>query len=112
MAIVQGFAADAIRGAVVARAGSVGIHGDRLCHEPSTVLHGVPHIAAWLPHCRPGGSCQNQSHTIGSASSAVFARPWAQVMDGDLLKVVSWYDNEWGYSCRTADLIAKIGKFN
>ena len=27
-----------------------------------------------------------------------------------LLKVVSWYDNEWGYSCRTVDLIAKFGK--
>jgi glyceraldehyde 3-phosphate dehydrogenase len=31
-------------------------------------------------------------------------------MDGNMLKIVSWYDNEWGYSCRTADLIAKIGK--
>jgi glyceraldehyde 3-phosphate dehydrogenase len=28
---------------------------------------------------------------------------------GDLVKIVSWYDNEWGYSSRTADLIAKIG---
>ena len=27
---------------------------------------------------------------------------------GKLLKVVSWYDNEWGYSCRTVDLIAKL----
>jgi glyceraldehyde 3-phosphate dehydrogenase len=35
---------------------------------------------------------------------------WTQVMDGNLLKVVSWYDNEWGYSCRTVDLIAKVGK--
>jgi glyceraldehyde 3-phosphate dehydrogenase len=25
--------------------------------------------------------------------------------------VLSWYDNEWGYSCRTVDLIARIGKF-
>jgi glyceraldehyde 3-phosphate dehydrogenase len=32
-------------------------------------------------------------------------------MDGNMLKVVSWYDNEWGYSCRTADLVAKMGKF-
>jgi len=29
---------------------------------------------------------------------------------GDLLKVVTWYDNEWGYSCRTADLAAKLAK--
>lgn len=29
---------------------------------------------------------------------------------GDLVKVVTWYDNEWGYSCRTADLAAKMAK--
>ncbi len=49
---------------------------------------------------------------IGDPHSSIFAAPWTQVMDGNMLKVVSWYDNEWGYSCRTADLIAKIGKFN
>ena len=47
---------------------------------------------------------------IGDSHSSIFAADWTQVMDGNLLKVVSWYDNEWGYSCRTADLIAKIGK--
>jgi glyceraldehyde 3-phosphate dehydrogenase len=31
-------------------------------------------------------------------------------MQGDMVKVVSWYDNEWGYSCRTADLVARVGK--
>ncbi len=29
--------------------------------------------------------------------------------NGNLVKVFSWYDNEWGYSCRLADLVAKIG---
>lgn len=48
---------------------------------------------------------------IGDPHSSIFAAPWTQVLDGNLLKVVSWYDNEWGYSCRTADLIARIGKF-
>jgi glyceraldehyde 3-phosphate dehydrogenase len=47
---------------------------------------------------------------IGDPHSSIFVPHWTQVMDGDMLKVVSWYDNEWGYSCRTADLIAKIGK--
>ena len=37
-------------------------------------------------------------------------RPWTQVMGGNLLKVLSWYDNEWGYSCRTVDLISIFGK--
>jgi glyceraldehyde 3-phosphate dehydrogenase len=48
---------------------------------------------------------------IGDSHSSIFVPAWTQVLDGNLLKVVSWYDNEWGYSCRTADLIAKIGKF-
>ena len=30
--------------------------------------------------------------------------------NGNLLKVFSWYDNEWGYSCRLVDLVAKIGQ--
>ncbi|QEG34941.1 type I glyceraldehyde-3-phosphate dehydrogenase [Bythopirellula goksoeyrii] len=47
---------------------------------------------------------------IGDSHSSVFAADWTQVMDGNMLKVVSWYDNEWGYSCRTADLIAKIAQ--
>ncbi len=32
------------------------------------------------------------------------------VMDGNMVKVIAWYDNEWGYSCRTADLAALMGK--
>jgi glyceraldehyde 3-phosphate dehydrogenase len=32
------------------------------------------------------------------------------VVGGDLVKVASWYDNEWGYSCRTADLCAFIAE--
>jgi glyceraldehyde 3-phosphate dehydrogenase len=30
------------------------------------------------------------------------------VVAGDLVKVVSWYDNEWGYACRLADLTAMV----
>lgn len=32
------------------------------------------------------------------------------VNDGNLVKVVTWYDNEWGYSCRTVDLVAYVAK--
>jgi glyceraldehyde 3-phosphate dehydrogenase len=41
------------------------------------------------------------------ASSIVDALS-TMVIDGNMVKVLSWYDNEWGYSCRTADLIAYI----
>jgi glyceraldehyde 3-phosphate dehydrogenase len=45
---------------------------------------------------------------IGDSHSSIFAADFTQVLDGKFAKVVSWYDNEWGYSCRTVDLIAKM----
>ncbi len=50
------------------------------------------------------------SDIIGDSHSSIFAADWTQVMGDNLLKVVSWYDNEWGYSCRTVDLIARLAK--
>ena len=49
------------------------------------------------------------SDIIDDPHSSIFAADFTQVINGTLAKVVSWYDNEWGYSCRTADLTAKIG---
>ena len=49
------------------------------------------------------------SDIIGDPHSSIFASDFTQVIRDDLVKVVSWYDNEWGYSCRTADLVAKFG---
>jgi glyceraldehyde 3-phosphate dehydrogenase len=48
---------------------------------------------------------------IGDEHSSIFAADLTTVLAGNLLKVISWYDNEWGYSCRTVDLIARLGKF-
>ena len=47
---------------------------------------------------------------IGDPHSSIFAADFTQVMDENLVKVVSWYDNEWGYSCRTVDLVERLGK--
>ena len=47
------------------------------------------------------------SDIIGDPHSSVFAADFTQVIEGKMVKVVSWYDNEWGYSCRTADLCSK-----
>ena len=33
-----------------------------------------------------------------------------KVLDGNLLKVIAWYDNEWGYSCRVVDLVEFLAK--
>ena len=41
----------------------------------------------------------------GNSFSSIVDSPNTMVMGDNLLKVMSWYDNEWGYSCRVADLI-------
>lgn len=48
---------------------------------------------------------------VGDSHSSIFVSDWTQVIEGNLLKVVSWYDNEWGYSCRTVDLAARVAEF-
>jgi glyceraldehyde 3-phosphate dehydrogenase (phosphorylating) len=45
----------------------------------------------------------------GDSHSSTIDAMSSQVMDGTLAKVVTWYDNEWGYSCRIADLVKFIG---
>jgi glyceraldehyde 3-phosphate dehydrogenase len=46
----------------------------------------------------------------GDPRSSIIDALSTMVVNGNLVKVVSWYDNEWGYSNRTADLAAYIGK--
>jgi glyceraldehyde 3-phosphate dehydrogenase len=45
----------------------------------------------------------------GTNFSSVFSSMDTLVL-GNLVKVVAWYDNEWGYACRTADLTALVSK--
>ena len=45
---------------------------------------------------------------VHSPYSSIFDANNTLVVDGDLIKVTMWYDNEWGYSMRTADLIEKL----
>jgi glyceraldehyde 3-phosphate dehydrogenase len=44
----------------------------------------------------------------GNPYSSIIDAPSTRVMDGDFVKVLSWYDNEWGYSSRCVDLLRKI----
>ncbi len=41
----------------------------------------------------------------GNPHSSIVDLPSTSVVDGNLVKVLAWYDNEWGYSCRVRDLI-------
>jgi glyceraldehyde 3-phosphate dehydrogenase len=46
----------------------------------------------------------------GNANSSIVDAPYTKVMDGDFVKLLSWYDNEWGYSSRCVDLIRLLVK--
>lgn len=42
--------------------------------------------------------------------SSIFAAPLTKVLDNDLVKVVAWYDNEWGFACRMIDVAREMKK--
>jgi len=46
----------------------------------------------------------------GNSHSSIVDTAYTKVMDGDFVKVVSWYDNEWGYSNRCVDLLQLVVK--
>lgn len=50
------------------------------------------------------------SDIVKNPSSSIVDLLLTNVVDGDLVKVVSWYDNEWGYSNRLWEMVMKVGK--
>ena len=46
---------------------------------------------------------------VGNPHSCVFDALSTNVLDGHMVKVLGWYDNEWGYSNRCVDLLARLG---
>lgn len=46
---------------------------------------------------------------VGNAHSCVFDALSTNVLEGNMVKILGWYDNEWGYSNRCVDLLKKLG---
>ena len=44
----------------------------------------------------------------GNSHSSIVDADYTKVMDGDFVKVIAWYDNEWGYSSRCVDLLRTV----
>ncbi|MBS1903011.1 MAG: type I glyceraldehyde-3-phosphate dehydrogenase [Bacteroidetes bacterium] len=47
---------------------------------------------------------------VGDTHSCIFDSLETMVMAGNMVKILGWYDNEWGYSCRVVDLLGKMAK--
>lgn len=50
------------------------------------------------------------SDVIGSTVAGIFDAAQTKVIEGTLVKVACWYDNEYGYSCKVVDLTDKLAK--
>ena len=50
------------------------------------------------------------SDIVGDPHSSIFDAEYTNVVEGNMLKTLSWYDNEWGYSNRVVDLLEKMHK--
>ena len=49
---------------------------------------------------------------IGNPHSSIFDAPFTRVIEGNLIKTLNWYDNEWGYSNRVVDLIEVFSRLD
>ncbi len=52
------------------------------------------------------------SDIIGDSHSSIFDPALTQVLDGNFVKVISWYDNEWGYSSRVEEMITRLAEMD
>ena len=46
----------------------------------------------------------------GNSHSSILDAPYTSVIEGNMVKLLSWYDNEWGYSCRVVDLVKYVAE--
>jgi glyceraldehyde 3-phosphate dehydrogenase len=51
------------------------------------------------------------SDIIGNSHSSIYDADFTGVTSGCYLRVLNWYDNEWGYSCRVCDLLARLSQW-
>ena len=49
---------------------------------------------------------------IGNPHSSIFDAPFTRVVEGNFVKTLNWYDNEWGYSNRVVDLLSVLGNLH
>lgn len=74
------------------------------------VLKDAVKISKWKNIVELSKEALVSSDIIGNPHSAVVQMEFLEVIDGNLVKILAWYDNEWGYSCRLAEMAVEIGR--
>ena len=62
-----------------------------------------------MPLTMPKFSNSTLADIIGNPHSCIFDALSTNVVEGNMVKILGWYDNEWGYSSRCVDLIKRLG---
>ncbi|OYD08379.1 glyceraldehyde-3-phosphate dehydrogenase [Paludifilum halophilum] len=86
----------------------VDVHSSVTRDEVNTVLKAASenHLQGILQYCEDP---LVSSDFNGNSHSSVIDAPSTMVMGERQVKVLAWYDNEWGYSCRVVDLVKRVG---
>ena len=82
----------------------------RATHDPNAARI-APHFTLVFPDAAIGEAELVSIDFNGSTESSVVDASCTSVVDGTLVKVLAWYDNEYGYSARVADLVVYLRKF-
>ena len=85
--------------------------GPVLVSESGLDKSALPGKTLWpkdVMHCEDAGLVSSDFR--GDAHSSILDIEFTQVLRNNMAKVVAWYDNEWGYSCRVADLAHYIAQ--
>jgi glyceraldehyde 3-phosphate dehydrogenase len=75
--------------------------------QVNTVLTAAAHDPRWKGIIAVTDEPLVSQDIVGRPESSIVDLSLTQVIDGDLVKVISWYDNEWGYCCRLVEQVAK-----
>lgn len=84
---------------------------DVTVEEVNQVFKGAANQPAWHGLLAVTEEPLVSSDFIGNSHSAIIDLSLTQVVGGNMLKVIAWYDNEWGYSNRLVELVAALGSF-
>jgi len=85
--------------------------------EKPTTIEEVNSVFEKASEEKMKGILQYQTETlvssdyIGSPYSCIFDSNYTKVIDGTMIKVYGWYDNEWGYSTRLVDIVEKMASY-